>query len=261
MVFVTTLSDTAMPSSPTEILETFIADEATHYPQGDQGSFYPQNHHLIGPLVPRAPKLLAPAARVELYFHLLRLGHFPAIKSAEELDLLLAAYTRLTPLLARGYPYCSLNRPTGLFVFGHDDHGPLAAATEPGLDALLARRKSWSYFNSFSHMPGMLKKQPKFLELSADASLVDRVTQTILRISLVDDLTSRTSLWFWALVLLAIQDKEAGRVVVEWLLQADCAPADHAFFRSNTTRYLRASSRDDLLLQFQDALAVSDDDA
>lgn len=246
-----------MSSTPAEILESFIADEAAHFPKGEQGSFFPRNHHVIGPLVARAPKLLPPEGRVELYFHLLRLGNFPAIKSAEELDLLLAAYARVTPFFGRGYPYSSMNRPTGLFVFGFDDHGPLDTETEPGLDALLTRRKFWSSLNVYSHMPGMLKKQPKFVELSADAALVDRVTKTLLRINLVDDLTTRTSLWFWALILLAIQSADAGRVVVRWLLQADCANEDRDFFRENMARYLRASSRDDLLEEFRDALATS----
>ena len=110
-------------------------------------------------------------------------------------------------------------------------------------------------------MPGMLKKQQKFLELSGDSALLDRVTKTLLRIHLADDLTSSTCLWFWSFILLAVQGKGSGQVVVEWLLQAECPPSERAFFLDNLARYLRASSREDLLLQFQDALNTSANEA
>ena len=40
--------------------------------RGERGAFYPDNHHLITPLIVRAPRLLSEEDRVELYFHLLR---------------------------------------------------------------------------------------------------------------------------------------------------------------------------------------------
>ena len=96
------LQDSRMASWQTEILEQFMEDEALHYPKGDQGPFFPSNHHRITPLVPQAPKLLPADRRVELSFHLLRLNHYPAIKSVAEFDILLDAYARIRPLLKCG---------------------------------------------------------------------------------------------------------------------------------------------------------------
>lgn len=243
-----------MSGSPTETLEQFIEDEALHYPRGDRGLFFPSNHHRITPLVVRAPKLLPRDRRVDLYFHLLRLNHCPAIKPAGEFDILLDAYARIRPLFKRGYPYCSMPRPKGLFLFGIDDHGSLVGEPQLTYESLLVHLKFWRYADSFWHMPGMLKKQLKFLELSGDSVLLDRVTKTLLRINLADDLTTRTCLWFWSFMLLVVQGGGSGKVAVEWLLQAECPPSERPFFLENLTRYLRASSREDLLLHFQDAL-------
>ncbi|MBL0249622.1 MAG: hypothetical protein IPQ26_03015 [Elusimicrobia bacterium] len=247
-----------MSSSQIEILKKFIEDEALHYPRGEQSPYFPSNHHRITPLVARAPKLLPRDKRVDLYFHLLRLNHFPAIKSVAEFDPLLDAYARIRPLFKRGYPYCSMPRPMGFFLFGIDDHGSLVGEPRVTYVSLLAHLKFWRYAGSFSHMPGMLKKQQRFLELSGDSALVDRVTKTLLRINLVDDLTTSSCLWFWSFMLLAIQDIDSGKVAVEWLLQAKCPPSERSFFLENLTRYLRTSSRKDLLSKFQGALKHAD---
>jgi hypothetical protein len=183
------------------------------------------------------------------------------VKSAAEFDVVLEAYARLKPWFQRGYPYCSMPRPMGLFLFGSDDHGELAGEPPITYESQSEPLKFWRYANSLSHMPGMLKKQQKFLELSGDSALLDRVTKTLLRIHLADDLTSSTCLWFWSFILLAVQGKGSGQVVVEWLLHADCPPSERAFFVDNLARYLRASSREDLLLQFEGALNTSANEA
>ncbi len=250
-----------MSSPQTEILEQFIEDENLHYPRGEQGPYFPSNHHRITPLVQRAPKLLPRDRRVDLYFHLLRLNQYPAIKAVAEFDTLLDAYTRIRPLFRRGYPYCSMPRPMGLFLFGIDDHGPLVGEPQTTCESLLVHLTFWRYANSFWHMPGMLKKQQKFLDLSGDSALLDRVTRTLLRIDLVNDLTTPTCLWFWSFMLLAVQGNDSGNVAVEWLLQAECQPSERSFFFENLTRYLRASSREDLLSQFQDALNTCTNEA
>jgi hypothetical protein len=242
-----------MPNSQTEILEQFIEDEAVHYLKGDQGSYFPSNHHKITPLVVRAPKLLPRDRRVDLYFHLLRLNRYPAIKSVAEFDILLDAYARVRPLFKRGYPYCSMPRPMGLFLFGVDDHGSLVGEPQLTYESLLTHLKFWRFADSFWHMPGMLKKQQKFLELSGDSALLDRVTKTLLRINLEDDLTNSTCLWFWSFMLLAVQGNNSGKVAVDWLLQAECPSSDRSFFLQNLTRYLRTSSREDLISQLPGA--------
>lgn len=250
-----------MVNSQTKILEQFIEDEALHYPRGDQGSYFPSNHHRITPLVARAPKLLPRDRRVDLYFHLLRLNHYPAIKSAAEFDVLIDAYTRVRPLFKRGYPYCSMPRPMGLFLFGIDDHDPLVGEPQITYESLLIHLKFWRYADSSWHMLGMLKKQQKFLELSGDSVLLDRVTKTLLRTNLIDDLTTSTCIWFWSFMLLAVQGNDSGKVVVEWLVQAEYTPLERSFFLENLMRYLHASSREDLLLQFQGALNTRTNEA
>ena len=57
---------------PERLLQQFIEDESSALGRGERGAFYPDNHHLITPLIVRAPRLLSEEDRVELYFHLLR---------------------------------------------------------------------------------------------------------------------------------------------------------------------------------------------
>ena len=240
--------------SPSDILESFIEDEAAAYLRGDQGSFFPHNHHRIIPLISKAPKLLTEHRRIDFYFHLLRLDVCPALKSEDEFKLLLDAYTSVKPLLARGYPACLLGRAKGLFLFGSDDYGPLAGESGITQESYVKLLKFWRYAGSFWHMSGMLKKRPKFLELSDDNVLLNRVVQVILRIRPADDVPRSTSLWFWALMLLAIQQQESGITVTEWLMQADWPVSEKPKVLLYLTHYLRASSREDILLKFNSEL-------
>lgn len=243
-----------MRNSQTEILEQFIVDEDLHFTNGEQGLYWPRNHHIITPLVGRAPKLLPEDRCVDLYFHLLRLDYFPATKSPAEFNRLLEAYARLIPLFHRGYPYCVMRSPKGLFLFGYDDEGHLSGVPQLSYESLVGHLKFWRYADSFWHMPGMLKKQHKFLELSSDSVLLDRVTKTLLRVNPVRDLIG-TELWFWSLLLLAIQGKSSGTVVVEWYL--DVFPPSHrSFCVESLARYLRASAREDLLSKFKVRLSL-----
>lgn len=239
-----------MQNSPAAILQQFIDDEASTYLLGVRGSFYPDNHHRIKPLVARAHKLLPGPQLVELYFHLLRLNECPTVKSTDEFEAMRSAYDSIKPLFTHGYPCCSMERPKGLFLFGSDDQGALSGEPETTHESFLRHLKFWRYADSFWHMPGMLKKQKKFIELSGDQVLLNRVTKVLLRVDLVEDIPTATCLWFWSLVLLAIQGKESGGAVVKRLLQAKCNLNDRTLILETLARYLRASARVDLLLHF-----------
>ena len=241
-----------MAGSPQDILQQFIEDEDSALTRNKQGAFYPDNHHRIKPLVPKAARLLARDKRTDFYFHLLRLNECPAVKTADEFELLLNAYARLTPMFIVNNQRCLLPRPKGLFLFGHDDHQTLTDEPAPSVDTFLGYLKFWRYADSFWHMPGMLKSQSKFLLLSQDSALLGRVSKVLHRVKLNIDLTLPTTLWFWSLMLLALQQESSAREATRWLLQAECCPSDRAFFVTNLARYLRAASRNELLLQVED---------
>lgn len=240
-----------MPGSPAHILQQFIQDEAAALSLEEQGSFYPDNHHRIQPLLTKASKLLSPPQQVDLYFHLLRLNVSPPIKTAAEFEALSAAYTQVLTLFDRGYPVCSLRRPKGLFLFGRDDQGPLNGEPAAEHESYAKHLAVWRYLDGFSHMPGMLNKKAKFAELSADHALVERVTKVLLRTDLTRDLTSATSLWFWAMVLLVLQSPTLGTTAVDWLQQAASRTPDHRFFLENLVRYSQAAGREDLLTRVE----------
>ncbi len=248
-------------SAPQEYLQHFIDDEDRACAQRERGDFFPSYHHRIRPLVARAPRLLPRDRRVALYFHLLRLDQCPAIKSAEEFPLLTEAYTCVEPLFVQGYPVCLLQRPKGLYLFGTNDQGPLDAEPVVSHADYLASFPFWRYAESFWHMPGMLQKQQKFLALSQDEALVRRVTKVVLRTHPVDDLTTRTCLWFWALVLLVLQQQEPGAAVVEWFLRFECRESARRELLAILSRYLRASSRTDLLPRVESEQGPQDEDA
>ncbi|WP_374406217.1 hypothetical protein [Hydrogenophaga sp.] len=248
-----------MSQSPTDTLEQFIQDEAAALLSEEQGSFYPDNHHRIHPLLAKASKLLPPAQQTELYFHLLRLNVCPPIRTAAEFDALNAAYTRVTALIGRGYPVCSLPRPKGLFLFGRDARDALdgePSATQEAYGKLLT---VWRYLDGFSHMPGMLNKKARFAELGADFALAERATKVLLQIRLAQDLTSATCLWFWAMVLLALQSPPLGARVVDWLLRAASETPDHRFLLENLARYVSAAGREDLLSRLDGPLKALGD--
>lgn len=243
-----------MITSSTEILEQFIADETSALARNKQGLFYPSNHHRIIPLVARAPKFLPGPARVDLYFHLLRLDHCPTLKVESELALLCEAYWQLKPLFSRRFSACSLPRARGLLLFGEDDRGALQDEPATTLDSYSKHLAFWRYAESFWHMPGMLKKRTKFLALSNDKELTARVRKVLLQMRLCDDLPSSTRLWFWALVFLTIQSKEEGDTVVGKLLTEDLSTQTKKEVLSSLTRYLTASDRMDLAEKAEELL-------
>lgn len=236
-----------MQTTQAEVLRRFISDEASATLSNEIGEFWPSNHHVIKPLVQRANRLLPESERIELYFHLLRRDACPTLKMKTEFPLLVQSYERMTPLFSTGYPSCWMARTKGLFLFGTDDRGPLPRHPVVTHEEYTALSAFWRYADSFSHMPGMLKKQAKFAALAKDDALVDRALHVLTRMSPIDDLASCTCLWFWSLVLLVIQHSTTADLAVEWLLQVDLPAQDRDFYRSNLARYLQASNRFDVL--------------
>ncbi|MBR8654004.1 hypothetical protein KDH83_11895 [Achromobacter sp. Marseille-Q0513] len=233
----------AMTSSPGNLLLQFIEDESSALRRGERGAFYPDNHHLITPLIVRAPRLLSEEDRVELYFHLLRGDVCPSIKAEGEFELLRAAHARVLPLLSEGYPACTLPRARGLFLFGLDDRGALPDEPPATLASYIGHLAFWRYADSFWHMPGMLKKRAKFVELAQDGARLARVRKVLLGMRLREDLPMATCLWFWSFVFLALQDEAAGAAVVDKILAESVSVDDAELIRSCLLRYLAVSER------------------
>ena len=106
----------AMASSPARLLQQFIEDESSALGRGERGAFYPDNHHLITPLIVRAPRLLSEEDRVELYFHLLR-GMCARRSRRKASSNCSARPMRVLLLQSEGYPVCTLPRARGLFLW------------------------------------------------------------------------------------------------------------------------------------------------
>ena len=233
--------------SPLEVLERFLGDEEVALAQGSSGSYYPSNHHRIKPLVSRAPRMLDTDRRVSLYFHLLRHDVCPSLKSDLELDLLKLAYERVKPLFSVGHPALIMSRAKGLFLFGSNDCHWLAEGSGFTISQYRGRLSFWRHVDSFWHMTGMLSKQDKFAQWAQDRALLARAAEVLHSVQLERDLIFSSQLWFWALLLLTLQEEATARVAVDWLLRARCANPMRAELINHLSRYLAAAGRPELL--------------
>ena len=205
------------------ILEDFIASEDEALVHCKQGDFYLPNHHLIKPLVSTAGTLLSDASRQRLYFHLLRVGELPPAKSADDFDLLLAAYEATAPLLAQGFPMCSLQRALGLLAFGYDDRGALHDEPPPDVESYRLYVQVWAQCNAHTAIPYMIDKSSQFALYAADTALVARIAKLLRHINYIHtDFSPQhearypvTRLWFWALVFIALLNADTAAEVVE----------------------------------------------
>ncbi|WP_431286343.1 hypothetical protein [Roseateles chitinivorans] len=209
--------DEPTPSRPDtperQLLLDFISDEATSLRYGEQGKFWPSHHHLITPLIDQAGTFLVPAEHTAFFFHLLRLDHPPSLTSEEDFALLLRAYEGLRSIVWRGYPVCSLPLHAAVFLFGNDQFARLPGEPEPSLAGYQSSLTFLRYARSFSHMPGIMGKRQKFVDLSADRALVARVRKTLVHGNqeLMDGLGQ---LWLWAFVFLVLQVEEEAQPVI-----------------------------------------------
>ena len=104
----------AMASSPARLLQQFIEDESSALGR-ERGAFYPDNHHLITPLIVRAPGS-CPRKIGSSCISTCSGECVPSIKTEGEFELLRAAHARVLLLQSEGYPVCTLPRARGLFL-------------------------------------------------------------------------------------------------------------------------------------------------
>jgi hypothetical protein len=239
---------------PEEILLQFITDEALALSRNGQSSFWTMNHYRIKSLIARAHKVLDEESLVDFFFHLLRLNYPPSLKGEAEFQALLTAYRRMTPLLAQRYPRNSLPRLKGLVLFGFNDLGELPAEPPLTLEHYQEYLALWRYLDSFSHVTGMLKKRPKFLELSEKQGVVKRIEKALSQSPLDDYLPFPSgSPWLWALVFLTLHVRESGLVVVRKLVHEHLAADKRTSSLEILHRYLVAADRMDLSKVLEEA--------
>ena len=233
-------SPVARPDSPErKLLMDFIADEAGSLRYGGQGKFWPEHHHLITPLIGKAGRFLDDGEHTALFFHLLRLDHLPSPKSEEDFARLLRAYDGLRSIVWRGYPVCSLPLHAAVFLFGHDQFARLPDEPAPSLAGYQSSLGFLRYARSFSHMPGIMDKRPKFADLSADGALVARVRKTLVHGNqeLLDGLGQ---LWLWAFVFLVLQVPDEAEPVVRQIRE-DAARAGQPERAETLERFIAAA--------------------
>lgn len=236
------------------ILENFIASEDEALVQSKQGDFYLPNHHLIKPLVSTAAALLDDATRQRLFFHLLRVGELPPVKSDHDFGLLLAAYEQTVPLYSEGFPSCSLQRSLGLLAFGYDDRGALPGEPDCSVDSYRLYGMVWAQCNAYSAIPYMLAHAEEFFLYAQDTALAARILKLLRHIDYLHTHVGAqqearypiTRLWFWALMFIALlSPATAAEVVPDFLNRAARLPryADQLRILS---RYVDAVARPDL---------------
>lgn len=236
------------------ILEDFIANEDDALAQRKQGDFYPPNRQVVKPLVATASGLLEDGARQRLYFHVLRMGELPPVKSQHDFALAWAAYAQVAPLLSEGFPSCSLQRAVGLLVFGFDDHGALPDEPPCTLDSYRHHSQLWAQCNAHSAIPYMLAHAGEFALYARDRDLVARILKLLRHTKYVHTDVSRqqearypvTRLWFWALVFVALLDTETAPSVVADFLDPPVRLPRYADQLQILGRFIDAVARPDL---------------
>jgi hypothetical protein len=233
--------------TPEEILHRFIESETFALSRNEQGTFWPQNHHRITPLIKRAHKILDEEMLSDFFFHLLRLNRISSLKSEAALLTLCLAYRRVIPLLGQGYPICMLPRLKGLFLFGFNDLGELQSEPPLTLDLINEYLGLWRYIDSFTNIPGMIKKRTKFIEYSENKLLLIRVQKTLTLTRFTDEMSGPLLLWLWALIFLTLQHEETGVIVVNKIINEDLSSRDYTSMLEILRRYVEASKQNSLM--------------
>lgn len=233
------------------ILEDFIASEDEALVQSKQGDFYLPNHHLIKPLVSTAASLLDDTARQRLFFHLLRMGELPPVKSDHDFGLLLAAYGQTVPLYSEGFPSCSLQHSLGLLAFGYDDHGVLPGEPECSADSYRLYAMVWAQCNAYTAIPYMLAHAGEFSLYAQDPGLAARILKLLRHIDYLHTHVGAqeearypiTRLWFWALMFIALLNPATAVEVVPDFLSRSARLPRYADQLRILSRYIDAVAR------------------
>lgn len=251
-----------MNAAAPSILQNFISSEDEALSHGRQGDFYLPNNHLIKPLVPSADQVLSDEARQRLYFHLLRVGELPPVRNAKDFHLLALAYAEMAPLLAQGFPMCSLQRAAGLLTFGYDEQGQLAEEPDATADSYRYHARVWAQCNEQRAIPYIISGAKDFKLYAAEQALPVRILKLLRHINyLHSSVTPKqqarypiTRLWFWGMVFIALLNAHtAAGVVEDFLARAKSLPR-FAEQLQILSRFTTAVGRKDLEERVQAAL-------
>ena len=120
----------------------------------------------------------------------------------------------------------ALNSFTGLLLFGFDSETVVGANAGP--EEYLRYRAAYRQCAAYSHMPGMLSKPERFMELAGDDLVVTRICSVMrglefihddwYRVRQSEDGYSRTWLPFWGAIytLLLSPSDDARRTIAEF---------------------------------------------
>lgn len=240
-------------SSKTEIIQQFIASgEADFAAANSSNAYYCSHHPSITPLVKKPPKELDDATLQAFYYYLLLNGGTPPVESQRHLDLLTAAATDATRVLAEhGYPRCRLKRWEMVLLFG-GEMTPEAHARRLALLAQVGR---------FAHQPGMLAKAAKLkAEFGEDTWLHSEITRVLQAVPFARLAFDRDNLDFSLafigvlfIFLLGADDADQ-RLLFAWFRQATDTLQDIPHYK---TRDEQVRSLVWVLFRFADAAKAS----
>ena len=199
----------AMASSPERLLQQFIEDESSALGRGERGAFYPDNHHLITPLIVRAPGS-CPRKTGSSCISTCSGECVPVDQDGRRVRTAPRGPCARAAAAVRGLP--------GVY-----------AATRPGLVSLAwmigarcrtNRRPRWRLYRTSGVLAlcglvlahaGNAEETRKVRGACAGWARLARVRKILLGMRLREDLPMATCLWFWSFVFLALQDEAAGR--------------------------------------------------
>jgi hypothetical protein len=202
--------------SDREILLEVIKTEKEALEKDGEAGFYPKRHYVIEKLQTKADGLLDENELEDLYFCFLRLRVLP--RNIKRYDIIERSYTRLLPYFEKGYPYTSLNRLTGLLLFGYSDKDEVDHNN--GYQDYDLFVKLLFKTESYTSIPGVLQgvKKQRLSEFARNDRICGRICKSLLSIGFIHgNPDSDYQRWihqpsFWCLICILLLNggKEAG---------------------------------------------------
>lgn len=229
-----------------ELLLTFskeseqeLVAELAHKTDKQGNDFHREHYFQLEKEFTKAAKLLSEEELEIFYFHYCRTGLLPLKGLEKTYPIWEAAYRKQVIFIDKklyDYKFSRWTKLKGLVIFGYNDKTEIDKNN--GFDDYSKFRKMYQKIDSYTNIPGMLKKVDYFDEFSQDESLVNRISKTLTTLEFIQDLYwdktpkneyqyhySYTDLDFWGLVfVLILSEFEIAKKTITQFKKADYLP-------------------------------------
>lgn len=191
-----------------ELLLAFIEMEDMQLQSGMfDNKWYAEHWETLKNAAIFADELLGEQELKKLFFHLFRKGHLPyyGIEQYKIFEDAYKAQTKYFDSEKYGYPFTSMKRLTGLFLFGFDDERQIAVNIRKEADY---RRflTAWNHFSGYDSIPAIVENKGLIKELANDDYIVNRIIKTLESLDFRHDFPkyeqdyNYTNPAFWAMI-------------------------------------------------------------